>query len=47
MPFDFNFEVPQANQDWDSHHVSTYSPPSHWSEELLYTKSYHDMTSIG
>ncbi|GFS29040.1 hypothetical protein Acr_00g0005100 [Actinidia rufa] len=47
MPFDFNFEVPQSNQDWDSHHVSTYSPPPPWSEELLYTESHHDMTSIG
>ncbi|GFY81253.1 hypothetical protein Acr_01g0010620 [Actinidia rufa] len=47
MPFDFNFEVPQSNQDWDSHHVSTYSPPPPWSEELLYTESHPDMTSIG
>ena len=47
MPFNFNFEVPQSNQDWDSHHVSTYSPPPPWSEELLYTESHHDMTSIG
>ncbi|PSR98131.1 Nitrogen regulatory protein like [Actinidia chinensis var. chinensis] len=47
MPFVFNFEVPQSNQDWDSHHVSTYSPPPPWSEELLYIKSHHDMTSIG
>ncbi|GFZ09394.1 hypothetical protein Acr_20g0012020 [Actinidia rufa] len=47
MPFDFNFEVPQSNQDCDSHNVSTYSPPPPWSEELLYTESHHDMTSIG
>ena len=47
MPFDLNFEVPQSNNELDSYNESTYSPPPSRAEELLYTESHHDMTSIG
>ena len=43
-PFNFDFEVPQFNYEWESYNEPTYSPPPSRSEELLYTESHHDMT---
>ena len=47
MPLDFNFEIPLSDYEWDCYNPSTNPPPPPWSEELLYTKSHPDMTSIG
>ena len=40
-PFEYNFEVPQSNYEWDSYNVSTYSHLPPWFEEFVYNKSCH------
>ncbi|XP_057506232.1 uncharacterized protein LOC130789481 [Actinidia eriantha] len=37
-PFEYNFEVPQSNYEWDSYNACTYSPPSPWVEEFVYNE---------
>ncbi|GFS42092.1 hypothetical protein Acr_00g0078060 [Actinidia rufa] len=36
--FEYNFEVPQSNCEWDCYKPSTYSPLSPWFEESIYNE---------
>ena len=37
-PFEYNFEVPHSNYEWDSYNASINSPSLHWFEEFVYNK---------
>ena len=34
-PFDYNFDIPQSNYEWDSYNMPTYSPPP---QEFVYNE---------
>ena len=40
-PFEYNFEVPQFNYEWDNYNASTYSHLLPWFEEFVYNESCH------
>ena len=38
MPYDYNFEVPLYNYEWDCYNHSKYSPPPPWFQERVYNE---------
>ena len=38
MPYEYNFEVPQYNYEWDCYNHSKYSPPPPWFQERVYNE---------